>query len=78
MNTMPALKDIKMTELNPVLILSHLKPKVYTFRASPGLAIKRLHTSSYWVYDVTNDKGIMCYGYDQAKEVLEQLASLDF
>lgn len=73
-----SLKSMKMTELNPVLILSQLKPKDYTFRAYPGLAIKRIHNSNYWVYDTKNLKGIMCYSFEQAKALLEEIFLLDF
>lgn len=75
---MPTLSEIKLTELPEVLVLPHLSYKEWKFKDYPGMAIRRIDHSSYWVYDVRTKKGVMMPGYDAAKQLLIEMVSLDF
>lgn len=70
--TTATLQQVKLTPLNPVLVTK--QPKEYSFQEYPGMAIRRLDRSTFWVYDVKHKVGIVVSGWQIAIETLKQLA----
>lgn len=75
---MPELKELKMTDLNPHSIKRNFEPREWSFKDYPGMAIKRVGRTEYWVYDIAANKGVLVSEYNQALDLLKALASLEF
>lgn len=70
--TTATLQQIRLTPLAPVLITKQVK--TYSFQEYPGVAILRIDRSTFWVYDVKHQLGVIVAGWQVAVETLKQLA----
>lgn len=66
------LQQTRLTPVNPVLITK--QTKTYGFQEYPGVAILRIDRSTFWVYDVKHQLGVVVAGWQVAVETLKQLA----